>query len=326
MYDKQKSSQNFTYQLPEVETAAESQNPVATSEHEVCEPEANERTGALQSMAITVSIPTWHPEKNEDGNYALVGAAGDSFDTLKAYLKEIYGSEDKIPQEEWNNFEQQINFLQENGITDLKGQRICSDKGTFENLPGIFLVTKSETKPEWGYYNPSGIPGANACSPSLANRSAEAVKFVYGEESEPYKKLDRDNKMPGFIGYNQFQNNYGPKAKIWNEKEQKYYTGTELYKKRNAAKYGLTEEMRGHSVGGAVEYSGAGEYVPEDKIWSGGLKPGAAIGLGFHTGIFIKYEYENEKIVDIWYWDHHNEVKRVKEHDGYDVRIGGNWF
>ena len=76
------------------------------------------------------------------------------------------------------------------------------------------------------------------------------VRFVYGETSPEFNKLDRNNRFEGYIGYHLFQNNYA------NTGRGNTNANNVKYGPDGIASYGVTKSMRGHSVAGALEYSG----------------------------------------------------------------------
>jgi RHS repeat-associated protein len=259
----------------------------------------------------------WHPEDDGTGtgNQVLVADEGDLDENGVIIESKLHDYLDEIgvgyTEAEFRGWVDNAISTPDRG-TDATNTVLTSDQGKFNNLVGTYLVTKSMCDPTWGYYNPSGGWG---CSPTLANRSAEAVKFVYGENSAEYQKLDRNNQWAGYIGYHLFQNNYVSDERANNTK----------YGPNGIAGYGVTSEMRNHSVAGALEYSGTGYYVSD--AWNGGLKPGAALGLGYHTAIFINYTFDKDGNVNgLYYWDDHNTINYVQKGVGSpQPRIGGNW-
>ena len=54
----------------------------------------------------------WEP----DGDGKLIAQEGDNFSTLKTYLSTIYGGENMIAPDEWNELEQQVNELDANSV------------------------------------------------------------------------------------------------------------------------------------------------------------------------------------------------------------------
>ena len=115
----------------------------------------------------------WHP----DGEGGLIGDKGDDYSTLKQYLSTIYGSQSAISQDNWNNFENQINNYQtQNDTRDAEGIRLHSSDGVFNNLVGKYLMTMCQADPMWGL----GPYESNNCSPTTFNRVDKATEFVYG--------------------------------------------------------------------------------------------------------------------------------------------------
>jgi hypothetical protein len=91
------------------------------------------------------------------------------------------------------------------------------------------------------------------------------------------------------------------------------------------ASYGVTKSMRGHSVAGALEYSGTGSYVPQSEVWSV-LTPGAVLGLGSHTAIFVRYIRTNNIITGMVIWDDGDYYREIFKGSGnIQPRVGGNW-
>ena len=118
----------------------------------------------------------WHP----DGEGNLIADEGDDYNTLKTYLVNIYGDEDKISTEEWESFSSQINSaIGANGAAEIAGMKLTSENGTFENLVGKFLVARFNEDKNWGL--PQN-PNHRQCSPTTFNRINLATKFVYGKK------------------------------------------------------------------------------------------------------------------------------------------------
>ena len=117
----------------------------------------------------------WHP----DGEGGLIGDKGDDFSTLQKYLSTIYGNQTAISQDNWKNFENQINNYQiKNDTRDVDGIRLNSSDGVFDNLVGKYLVTMCQNDPSWGL----GPFESNNCSPTTFNRVDKATEFVYGTD------------------------------------------------------------------------------------------------------------------------------------------------
>jgi RHS repeat-associated protein len=267
---------------------------------------------AFYDNPIYWSDPTglleWHPEQDGDGNNILVADPGDNMNTLRSYLGTIYGGESNIPQTERNDLSSQVDFLTQNVGSDITGYAIGSENGTFDNLVGKYLVTLSNEKGgSWAYR--SGEQGG--CSPTLANRVAVATKFVYGENSQEFRRLDVKNIFEGYIGYSLFQNAYVGKPDRINNK--KYGPGG-IYS------YGVTDEMINSSIAGALMYSGIGYKVNSVND----LKPGAIVGFGYHTAIYLSTEYDIKgNQIGIVYWDQSGIHKTSQT--GYKFNIGGNF-
>ena len=199
---------------------------------------------------------------------------------------------------------------------DIKGLALKGENHLFENLVGIYLTSRFDQNKSWGNYSPNYRYN---CSPTLANRSAKAVRFVYGETSPEFNKLDRNNRFEGYIGYHLFQNNYA------NTGRGNTNANNVKYGPDGIASYGVTKSMRGHSVAGALEYSGTGSYVPQSEVWSV-LTPGAVLGLGSHTAIFVRYIRTNNIITGMVIWDDGDYYREIFKGSGnIQPRVGGNW-
>jgi RHS repeat-associated protein len=144
----------------------------------------------------------WHPEKDGDGKNILVADKGDDLNTLKDYLKGIYGTENDVSHEEMDDLSMQVQFLSENTENgNIEGHAIGSENGTFDNLVGEFLNTKSQEDPNWGI---TTFPGNN-CSPTTFNRVDKAMEFVYGKDvlgkmswsNSKYRLWQGDTKTSG---------------------------------------------------------------------------------------------------------------------------------
>jgi RHS repeat-associated protein len=255
----------------------------------------------------------WHPEKDSEGNTVLVAEEGDDFNTLMTYLGEIGLS---LSSSQISDLASQVSAGADKMNFDIKGLALKGENHLFENLVGIYLTSRFDQNKSWGNYSPNY--GYN-CSPTLANRSAKAVRFVYGETSPEFNKLDRNNRFEGYIGYHLFQNNYA------NTGRGNTNANNVKYGPDGIASYGVTKSMRGHSVAGALEYSGTGSYVPQSEVWSV-LTPGAVLGLGSHTAIFVRYIRTNNIITGMVIWDDGDYYREIFKGSGnIQPRVGGNW-
>ena len=266
-----------------------------------------------------IRIPDWQSRGRGfeshllQGTTRLVADQGDDFLSLMTYLSEIGVA---LESGQIADLASQVNSGAIDMNYDISGLTISSNNGMFENLVGTYLTNKFDQNKSWGNYSPNY--GYN-CSPTLANRAAEAVKYVYGESSEEFSKLDRSNIYDGYIGYHLFQNNFA----LTNNGNSA--ANNHKYGPNGIAGHGVTNLMRGHSVAGALEYSGTGTFVPESKIWSG-LTPGAVLAMGSHTAIFIKYTYTGNNLTGMVIWDDHNYYREIiKGANSPQPRIGGNW-
>jgi len=262
-------------------------------------------------------LGAWVPTTDGEGNTLLQGEEGDTFESLVSFLNLTKQS---ISTDQLNDLKSQFDFLASNNA--VKGNCIGLDEpNSLGNFVGGYLMSMYETDKSWGYVDAPGYD----CSPTLAMRVRMAVAYVYGESSDEHNRLNRSTPE-GSIGYNQFQNNYGPYA-AWDTdgdgNKDKY--GIDNYRADNAASFGLTDAMRRHSVAGAIEYAGVGVYVPATDVWSN-LKPGAVLGLTYHTAIFVKYETNSKGVVTGMYiWDDHNEERLIQKGGQPPARIGGNF-
>ena len=109
----------------------------------------------------------WHP----DGNGNLIADKGDNYETLCEYLSTIYGGLENIPGGELLRYKFQLSAYK--GL-DIEGISLKSTNGTFDNLVGKYLVTKSREFEYWGE--------RESCSPTTFNRVRLAVKYVYGKD------------------------------------------------------------------------------------------------------------------------------------------------
>ncbi|MFO0362975.1 MAG: hypothetical protein ACK500_14205 [Flavobacteriales bacterium] len=262
-------------------------------------------------------LGAWVPTTDGEGNTLLQGEEGDTFESLVEFLNITKQS---ISTDQLNDLKSQVDFLSSNNA--VVGNCVGLDEpNSLGNFVGGYLMSMYETDKSWGYVDAPGYD----CSPTLAERVRMAVAFVYGESSDEHNRLDK-GAAEGRIGYNQFQNNYGPYA-AWDTDGDglKDKHGIDNYRADNAASYGLNDAMRRHSVAGALEYAGVGVFVPSTDIWSG-LKPGAVLGLTYHTAIFVKYETNSKGVVTGMYiWDDHNEERLIQKGGQPPARIGGNF-
>ena len=129
----------------------------------------------------------WHP----DGEGNLIADEGDDYNSLKTYLVNIYGDEDKISNDEWNSFSSQINSaIGTSGAENITGMKLTSENGTFENLVGKYLITRFCENPDWGLPEK---PEYQECSPTTFNRVNFALEFVYGKSI--LGKIDWNNPI-----------------------------------------------------------------------------------------------------------------------------------
>lgn len=168
-----------------------------------------------------------------------------------------------------------------------------------QNQVGQEIMRLFAEDPSQLIHRPKGINDRGSCSPSAYKRIKEAIKNVYGEDSEQLKTASTS-----------YARNLINNAFSYSEGGQKNYEGM------NAKKAGVTEEHRSQSVAGFATWTGTGEYVNEEGVWAGKLTPGALLGLGGHVAIFVEYviDPETNEIIGITYWD---SVKDVPGREDY---------
>ncbi|MBP8073643.1 MAG: hypothetical protein KAY96_02700 [Bacteroidia bacterium] len=269
-------------------------------------------------MADPTGAEPWHPEKDDNGSQKLVADRGDNAATLEAYLGTI--GVDYYP-EEFEEWSIQISNAEQNQQV----AELHSDNGKFDNLVGQFLMSRLDENPAWG--NKYGS-GGNKCSPVSFARSSAAVEFVYGSESEKFKYWSgAKNKPYGEVGYYQFQNIFGPGVTYDSGN-----TGDQNLARLHGDNLGLSVAMRKMAAPGVQVWSGTGFHVSNSEVWDMRLTPGAIIGLGAHSAIFVGYSTDSRGILQVTYWDDHNTTYTYGRFENDRNRWvkprlfhGGNW-
>ncbi len=215
-------------------------------------------------------------------NGTLRAEENDSFQTLIDYLSKIYGGAENIEEDEWIRLRDQVKDMKNASVSgDISGMSLTSETGTFENLVGKYLRSRSLEDPAWARTDYK--TGAGNCSPTTFNRTQQAMAFVYGKDI--LGKMTWSNEL-----YRRWQGEGGRGAINYGENiipSMGY--GTHLNK---------SLIMDGQLTTGAILQL-TQSPGPEDR------QTGRNIPVSWHAAIFINYTYDGDgNIKGMTYWDH----------------------